>query len=567
MLARDDQVREESLWFGAAGRPLFGRLTSPLLETSRGGVLISPPIGREARLSRRALRSLAALLAIDGYVSLRFDHFATGNSSGSFDDVEFDRAWREGVEQGVALLRSLGVPSVSAVGMRLGATIIGAAALEHDLRLASVVLWDPCESGRTYLREASALGAIGREVEQPESGEPVQMLEYVYGVETAKRMGEVTLSPPANEPLAERVLMVLRDDRVISSKFRTRWTGHAEWATTSEQGPLLETELPTSLLPLSTMAQIREWLKAPEPLRVALTAAPLARDAVVVRSPNAQPVRESVVELGPRKLFGVLSEPVGDARGPLIVMANGINEDHVGPSRLWVDLSRHWAGSGLRCLRVDLRDSGESPALRSEPTPPMHYETWPDDVRDAISAVSSSGPADSVVIGLCSGAQLALDTALEYGTRGLCVINPQTGAGILRTAERLEKSDRRSLQSFLQFGKNILGRHRWIAKVLWQVSRLVLPTATSPRVRSKLVRNGTEVLILASLQDYSPFPRMPIVGSIDRRRLVSSEHFRVEIVPGMDHDFLSDVGRARALAILERHVLEMFLRVSPSSES
>ena len=46
-----------------------------------------------------------------------------------------------------------------------------------------------------------------------------------------------------------------------------------------------------------------------------------------------------------------------------------------------------------------------------------------------------------------------------------------------------------------------------------------------------------------------------------------SEHFRVEIVPGMDHDFLSDVGRARALAILERHVLEMFLRVSPSSES
>jgi pimeloyl-ACP methyl ester carboxylesterase len=566
MAAHDVEVHEESLWFGTAERPLFGRLTSPTGKMARGGVLISPPIDREARLARRALRNLAGLLAIDGYVSLRFNHFATGDSSGSFEDEAFDRAWREGIDQGVTLLRLLGLTSVSAVGMRMGATIVGSAALEHDLRLASAVLWDPCESGRTFLRESSALGAMRRDVDTPGSGESARMLEYAYGDEAAKRLGEVNLLAPGDGSLAERVLIVHRDDRVISSKLRTRWTGQVEWATTSEQGPLLETELPSSVLPLSTIAQIREWLTAPEPAPVPFKN-PSPNHEIVMKGSNAYGVRETLVELGPNKLFGVITEPVGDARGPLIVMANGINEDHVGPSRLWVDLSRRWAGFGLRCVRFDLREMGESAGVPTEPNPPVNDKTWSDDIRDAINAVDPSGPADSVVMGLCSGAQLALDVALDYGSVGLCVINPQVAAGILRSRDRLEKSDRQLIRTLVQHGRNFLGRHRWVSKMVWQFSRLVLRTATSPRVRSKLVRNGTETLMLASLQDFSTFPRMPIVGAIGRRRLVSSEHFRVEIVPGMDHDFLSDVGRARAVAILDRHVLVTFAGVSPQTDS
>jgi pimeloyl-ACP methyl ester carboxylesterase len=128
-------VDEESLWLGTTDRPLFGRLTTPVGDTSKGGVLLSPPIGRESRLARRALRTLAIYLAVDGYVSLRFDHFGTGDSSGSLDDDDFDQAWVEGVGQGVALLRSLGSNSVSAVGMRMGATILGKAASTYDLGL------------------------------------------------------------------------------------------------------------------------------------------------------------------------------------------------------------------------------------------------------------------------------------------------------------------------------------------------------------------------------------------------------------------------------------------------
>ena len=70
-------------------------------------------------------------------------------------------------------------------------------------------------------------------------------------------------------------------------------------------------------------------------------------------------------------MFGIVAEPVGDVRGPLVVMVNGINEDHVGPARLWVDFSRRWAAQGLRCVRFDFSELGESPWLPGQPERPV----------------------------------------------------------------------------------------------------------------------------------------------------------------------------------------------------
>ena len=78
---------EEPLWFGPEGRPLFGWLTRPVGGLAQGAVLCAPPIGREARAGRRAIRSLAISLAARGYVTLRFDYDGTCDSSGGFIDV------------------------------------------------------------------------------------------------------------------------------------------------------------------------------------------------------------------------------------------------------------------------------------------------------------------------------------------------------------------------------------------------------------------------------------------------------------------------------------------------
>jgi pimeloyl-ACP methyl ester carboxylesterase len=332
------------------------------------------------------------------------------------------------------------------------------------------------------------------------------------------------------------------------------------WATTSEQGPLLETELPESVQPTSTIAQIRAWLTADEVAPSPFSIPPRSRDAVVCENSYAAPVRERVVELGNRKMFGIVTEPVGDVRGPLLVMVNGINEDHVGPARLWVEFSRRWAGLGLRCVRFDFSELGESPWTPGQPERPVFDWTLHYDVRDAVRALIPENPDESILVGLCSGAQVALEAMLDLKARGLYAINPQVGAGVLRGADRLRNSDRGTVRSTAHRFEKILKGHPRIDETVQQISRLVLLSAFSPKVRSALAKNNSDMLLVLGPNDLSPFRRLPVVGSLVGRQLVSSEHIHVEVVPGLDHDFLSILGRSRAISILDRHVSERFDR-------
>jgi pimeloyl-ACP methyl ester carboxylesterase len=511
-------------------------------------------------MARRALRSLAISLTTDGFVTLRFDHFGTGDSGGSLDDDELDRAWMEGIDQGVALLRSLGVPSVSAVGMRLGATIVGAAAAKYDLGLSSFVMWDPCETGRSYVRELAALGALHRDIVSTVLDESTEMLEYALSDKAAGQVSRLTLIEPTSHDVAERTLVVARDDRPISRKFRARWEStNVEWSTTSEQGPMLEAELPSSVQPDSTVAQIEDWLTSSASPLTPFSRGSHSREAIVIEGSNSLPVRESVVELGFRKMFAIVTEPVGEVRGPLMVMVNGVNEDHIGPARLWVELSRRWASWGLRCVRFDLSELGESPWLPTEPERPVWDRSRPQDIGDAVRALSDTNPADSVLVGYCSGAPLAIVVAQRLKSRGVCAINPQVGAGVFRNVGRVRKSESEPVQTFVRRIENLLIRHRWVDQAIHQITRLVLSSAYPPRISQSLVENHSEMLLVLSPEDLSPLRRNPIVGWILRRRLIPSEHVHIEIVPGLDHAILSTIGRGRAVDILDRHVIDTFL--------
>jgi pimeloyl-ACP methyl ester carboxylesterase len=553
-------VREESLWFGASDRPLFGRLTMPVDDLARGGVLLAAPLGRESRLSRRALRSLAYFLAMDGYVSLRFDHFGTGDSGGSIEDDQLDRFWVEGVVEGVKCLRSLGVSTISAVGMRMGATIIGVAASTNDLELSSFVMWDPSESAHGYARELSALGALRRDVHAVGLGEATKMLEYPLSVTIARRIEGFTLTEPSPRLPAERVMIILRDDRTASNALRSRWEAESVvWAATSEQAALLETELPDSVQPASTIAQIREWLTTVESPLSPFSPPTPSREALVTEDGDATPVHESVIELGRRSMFGILTEPVGEVRGPLVVMVNGINEDHVGPARLWVDSARKWAGLGLRCLRFDFAELGESPWTPGQPDRTVFDWTQRYDVIEAVRALIPENSDETILVGLCSGAQVALEAAMDLRALGLYAINPQVGAGVLRSADRLRNSDREVVRTSAHRFERLLKGRPWIDDLVQRLSRLVLLSAFSPKVRSSLAKTNSEMLLILGPNDLSPFTRIPVVGSLVGHRLTSSENIHVEVVPGLDHDFLSTLGRRRAVEILDRHIAELCL--------
>ncbi len=247
--------------------------------------------------------------------------------------------------------------------MRMGATILGAAASSFDLGLSSAVLWDPCESGRAFLREVEILAALGRDgicIRFFDVGKAIRVrLRRRRGQAHRQDQPDETRSATAGTARSRDSTRRSECVQGASSRRGSQRTSNGPRPPSRE--PCWKRSCRNRCLPISTNSRIESWLSEEPSARIPYRGIALTRDALVTRSPNAYPVRETFVEMGTRKLFGVVCEPVGESHGPLIVMVNGINEDHVGPSRLWVELSRRWAGYGLRTVRFDFRGIGESP--------------------------------------------------------------------------------------------------------------------------------------------------------------------------------------------------------------
>jgi pimeloyl-ACP methyl ester carboxylesterase len=131
-------------------------------------VLLCNPFGEEAARAHRIYRVLATRLERAGYMTLRFDYGATGDSMGDTVDGTIER-WIGDI--GVAA-RTLAAQSnaqrLVAVGLRLGGTLAALAAAKGGVKLRHLVLWDPVVDGGAYLGE---LGAAHRRYMDAEMGE------------------------------------------------------------------------------------------------------------------------------------------------------------------------------------------------------------------------------------------------------------------------------------------------------------------------------------------------------------------------------------------------------------
>src|SRR4051812_2156265 len=220
------------VWFGPESRPLLGWVSRPAGGLARGGAILCPPMGEEGRAAHRTFRRLAEELARAGIVALRFDYDGTGDSAGLQDEPDRVAAWLASIEAARQCLLDLGAPTVAAVGMRLGATLAAAQAASSS-PFSSLVCWDPCLSGRTFLREGEALYGFGEtELEVPDDGLR-HTPGFQYDAETARAMRSLDLGKlPADRPLGDRVLLLTRVDRPVLPGIADRL---------EQEGPRLET--------------------------------------------------------------------------------------------------------------------------------------------------------------------------------------------------------------------------------------------------------------------------------------------------------------------------------------
>ena len=145
-------------YFGSTDKQLLGVYQPPRAAPQDHGVLLCYPAPQEYMRTHWAFRSLADLLTREGLHVLRFDYYATGDSAGASAAGTLQQ-WVDDIGTAATELRDVaGIKRLSAVGLRLGASL-AALACARSVPLRDLVLWEPVIDGASYLQELYAIEA------------------------------------------------------------------------------------------------------------------------------------------------------------------------------------------------------------------------------------------------------------------------------------------------------------------------------------------------------------------------------------------------------------------------
>jgi alpha-beta hydrolase superfamily lysophospholipase len=553
------------VWFGPESRPLYGWVSRPAGGVARGGAILCPPMGEEGRAAHRTFRRLAEELADAGIVALRFDYDGTGDSAGLQDEPDRVQAWFASIEAARQCLIDLGAPSVAAVGMRLGATLAAAQAAAPESSgssgpFSSLVCWDPCLSGRTFLREGEALYGFGETaLETPDDGLR-HTPGFQYDAATAAGLRTVDFGKlPADRPLADRVLLLTRDDRPAPPAVLARLEHEPlEQGAASGQGRLLDVPPELSVVPEDALHQVVTWLSAGVDDHPAVPVkAPDAEHPVLVGSEadGAVPVRERVTRLGPTRLVGVVDEPTDLVPGaPWVVLVNVAAEHHIGPGRRWVEWARRWAALGYRVVRIDQTGVGDSPTLPGQADDRAFAPEWIDDMRHVVTELAADG-AQVGIVGLCSGSYSAFEVAMWEHVDAVFAINPRLTLYPAAKGTPVYTDRRRAAMLPNKPFARLAARRRILAGGLWRIYREFALWHAPLLVPWRVLRRGTVVEIIACPDDAQHFTEVyalrPLLAWMRHRR-----GFRLASRPDLDHSLLTRraqlVGYEGATSFLNR---------------
>ena len=196
----------------------------------------------------------------------------------------------------------------------------------------------------------------------------------------------------------------------------------------------------------------------------------------------------------------------------------------------------------------------------------IYQPGWSSDAECVVRTLYPEDPSNVVFVSLCSGVYVALEGALALKARGVCAINPPVGIDALRFIVRLTSSPRRTLRILGGGLKWLLLHQRWVMAASWHLFRVVVANEYSVDLLAEVARRGTDLLVIASEEDLPPFPRVPLLRSIDRRRVVAPRNYRVEFLPHLDHTLHAVVGRARVVERLDEYMMEHYSGLAATNE-
>ena len=432
--------------------------------TGDRGVVLCGPLGHEAVATYRGWRQLAESLATQGLHVLRFDYHGTGDSEG--DDAAPARiaTWQGNIAAAASILREqCSVRSLTLVGLRFGATLAALAATTIP-DVEALALLSPAVSGRLHLRELRLLArvwheqALGKTFASGDDGS-LEVTGTRHSSETVRDLGSIDLRLIARAP--RRVLVMDNGDRLEARQFvdhlatlgsevdRLPFVGEAEFLR----------EPVTSRIPCDAFTHLSAWIgrspRCPE-----VTHATSALDAELAFGSGT----ETPLRFGPNNnLFGILCRPRQPSVGsPLVLMVNTGRSRHTGDARFYVTLARELATLGTASLRMDIAGLGDSDSDPSLGPTLLHDTRSCRDISAAIDAAVARGWHRVSIVGICSGAFLAFQTAVrDPRVTRVDLINQQSFVADTVQVSTQAAPPRRRPASF--YAKSLLRLYAWRA--------------------------------------------------------------------------------------------------------
>ncbi len=427
--------RRVPFWFESATGNNFAWLHLPCTDSGHAtGVIICHPLGYEYTHSHRSTRHLADQLALHGYPTLRFDLHGMGDSSGDLLAEDLLQRWVADINAAINVLKSsTQVSSISLFGIRMGATM--AVKVTEHTSVEHLLLWNPVASGRRYVREMQALAWMAdrdRSVQE----DYTESAGFIMTTAAAAQIKEINIGKQTCK-VDGKVLLVQRDDIGADTNLAAelRQQGITVDAITATGYADMMAEPQATKVPLNAIASIIDWMDQNTPAgSLSYTGDTVAdvEQEVTLTLQNDIKLVESVCLAGggSNKLFGILCRPAKPVtrNTPLIILLNSGSVHHVGPNRLYVELSRSLGAAGFSSLRIDLSNLGDS--VVGQPADENHC--YPDHANAEVSAVLDSVVADMgfeqvILAGICSGAHTAFHAGLNHAA--VCesiIINPLT---------------------------------------------------------------------------------------------------------------------------------------------
>lgn len=440
---------------GTLGGDTFAVL-HPAAEPRRPRVvLLCPPFGWDDMCSYRIRREWAEQLAQAGYATLRFDLPGEGDSAGDPADPGRLEAWSLAVERAAHWLRrEQGAELLTAIGIGLGG-MLACRAAARGAPVDELVLWSVPARGRALMRELRTFARLeqanrlapGEPAGDDEPADPFALVVngYPMSAETVRDLEDLDvaeLGAWAHPP--RRALVLGRDGLKADARLVQALEGAGAEATVTD-GPgfgAMMTEPQDARPPREVFATIDSWLESGSPLQAAAnTSAPAAAKAPAGEAAAADELtleyagatlRERPVSLeGPGgRLFGVLTEPLGERAQLTALLLNAGPQRRIGPNRMWVQIARRWAAKGVCTLRLDADGIGDADGDTSAlgQVTAFYRPRYVEQARAAVDALAARGlPPRFVALGLCSGGYWGAQAALaDERVAAVIMLNPRT---------------------------------------------------------------------------------------------------------------------------------------------